>query len=207
MSGKDRDEHGHEHGRVRIIERVTLHKNFLHLQKVTAEHVTVSGGRQVIEREVHDHGNAAAILLYDPKRRVTVMVRQLRLPVHLNGDDGWLIEAPAGMLDGEHPDVAICREAMEETGFRVEKPRHLFDAYASPGSLTEKVSFYAAEIDLSVRAGEGGGHEHEQEDIEVLEIPIDAALEMVTDGRICDAKTIILLQWAARHYGIEWPLS
>lgn len=188
--------------RIEILDQVTLHRKFVHLQKVTLRHATLSGGTQIVEREIHDHGNAATIFLYDPSRKMTVLVRQLRVPAFLNGDDGWLIEAPAGLLDGEGAQDAICREAMEETGYRVEGARHLFDAYMSPGTLTEKVSFFAAEIDLGVKAGNGGGLEGEGEDIEILEMPLATALAMMADGRIIDAKTIMLLQWAAGHYGV-----
>lgn len=182
--------------KIRIIDTVTLHKRFVHLQKLTVEHATRSGGRQTVVREIHDHGNAATILLYDPRKRSAIFVRQLRVPVHLNGGDGWLIETPAGLLDGDDPKTAICREAMEETGYRVSDAEYLFDAYMSPGTLTERVSFFAAEIDVDVRAGEGGGLEEEGEDIEILEIDLDDAFAMIATGEICDAKTIMLLQWA-----------
>jgi nudix-type nucleoside diphosphatase (YffH/AdpP family) len=182
--------------RIKVLERETLSNRFVNLEKVTIEHATRSGGRIIVEREIHDHGNAAAILLYDPRRRTVVLVRQVRVPVYLNGGEGWMIEVPAGLLDGDHPVEAIAREAMEETGYLVENAEHLFDAYMSPGTLTERVSFFAAEVDLAVRAGEGGGLAHEGEDIEVLELPLAKALEMIGTGEICDGKTIMLLQWA-----------
>ncbi len=186
--------------RVRIVETQTLHRKFLHLSKVTAQYVNLAGHIQTIEREIHDHGNAATIFLYDPARKVTVLVRQLRLAAFLNGDDGWLIETPAGLLDGDEPEAAITREVMEETGYRVENIRHLFDAYMSPGSVTEKVSFFAAEIDLALKHGNGGGVVSEGEDIEVLEIELEDALAMVAGGEIIDGKTIMLLQWAELNY-------
>jgi len=187
---------------IRVIDAVTLHKKFLHLQKVTVEHETLGGGTQIVEREIHDHGNAATIFLFDPKRKLTVLVRQLRVPAHLNGDDGWLIETPAGLLDGQSPMEAICREAMEETGYAVANAIHLYDAYMSPGTLTERVSFFAAEIDVDMRAGPGGGLEDEGEDIEILVMPLSDAIAMIGDGRIVDGKTIMLLQWASAKYGI-----
>ncbi|MFM2279404.1 MAG: hypothetical protein RLZZ444_1635 [Pseudomonadota bacterium] len=188
--------------RVNVVSAETLHKRFVHLQKMKIEHETRKGGRLTVEREVHDHGNGATILLYDPARKTVVLVRQLRVPVFMNGHDGWLIETPAGLLDGDHPEVAICREAMEETGYRVDKADYLFDAFMSPGAVTERVSFFAAEIDTSKRAGEGGGLDEEGEDIEILELPLTDAFAMIGSGEICDAKTIILLQWAVMKYGL-----
>ena len=186
--------------RITVLDRKTLSKRFVNLEKVTIEHATRSGGRIIVEREIHDHGNAAAILLYDPGRKSVVLVRQLRVPVYLNGGEGWMIEIPAGLLDGDHPSEAIAREAMEETGYLVENAEYLFDAYMSPGTLTERVAFFAAEIDLAKKAGEGGGLADEGEDIEVLELPLDAAFAMVATGEICDGKTIMMLQWAKMRY-------
>jgi nudix-type nucleoside diphosphatase (YffH/AdpP family) len=187
--------------KVKILSSETLSKRFVHLQKLTVEHETLSGGRQTVVREIHDHGNAATILLYDPARRSVILVRQLRVPPVLNGDDGFMIETPAGLLDKDDPLTAIVREAMEETGYRIDRADYLFDAYMSPGTLTEKVSFFAAEIDVTRKAGKGGGLEEEGEDIEILEIPLADAYEMIGTGKICDGKTIMLLQWAMMRYG------
>ena len=186
--------------KVKVMARERLSGRFVKLDKVTVEHATLAGGRVTVEREIHDHGNASTILLYDPARRIVVLVRQLRVPAFLNGGEGWMIEAPAGLNDGDHPADAIAREAMEETGYLVEDPEHLFDAYMSPGTLTERVSFFAAEIDMSKKVAAGGGLVHEGEDIEVLEIPLDQALAMIPSGEICDGKTIMLLQWARMKY-------
>lgn len=185
---------------IRVLDRQTLSKRFVTLEKVTIEHVTRSGGRITVEREIHDHGNAATILLYDPRRKSVVLVRQVRVPAFLNGNEGWLIETPAGLLDGEHPAEAIAREAMEETGYLVENAEFLFDAYMSPGTVTERVSFFAAEIDATRKAGEGGGLADEGEDIEVVELPLTQAFAMIGTGEICDGKTIMLLQWARMRY-------
>ncbi|MDB5525608.1 MAG: hypothetical protein JWM58_3371 [Rhizobium sp.] len=188
--------------KVKIVAAETLSKQFVHLQKLTVEHQTLSGGRQTVVREIHDHGNAATILLYDPARKSTILVRQLRVPPVVNGDDGWMIETPAGLLDSDDPLTAILREAMEETGYRIDRADYLFDAYMSPGTLTERVSFFAAEIDATQKAGKGGGLEDEGEDIEILEIPLGDAYEMVGSGKIRDGKTIMLLQWAVMKYGV-----
>jgi nudix-type nucleoside diphosphatase (YffH/AdpP family) len=187
---------------VEIVASETVWKRFVHLQKLTVAHDTLSGGRQTVEREIHDHGNAATILLYDPARKTTILVRQLRVPPILNGDDGFMIETPAGLLDGDDPLSAIIREAMEETGYRIDRATYLFDAYMSPGTLTERVSCFAAEIDAGHRAGSGGGLAEEGEDIEILEVPLAEAYAMIAAGRIRDAKTIMLLQWAVMTYGL-----
>ncbi|MBM7324281.1 NUDIX hydrolase, partial [Agrobacterium sp. S2] len=114
----------------------------------------------------------------------------------VNGDPNFMIEVPAGLLDGDDAADAIRREAMEESGYAVEKVEYLFDMYASPGTLTEKVSLFVARIDLDVQAGSGGGLEDEGEDIEVLTYGLDEAFGMIASGEITDSKTIILLQWA-----------
>jgi len=188
--------------RVEILGAETLYKKFVHLQRMTVEHETLAGGRQTVTREIHDHGNAATILLYDPKRKSVILVRQLRVPPILNDDNGWLIETPAGLLDGDDPLSAIIREGMEETGYHIERADFLFDAYMSPGSVTERVSFFAAEIDVADRSGKGGGLQDEGEDIEILEIPLKDAFAMIGEGAICDGKTIMLLQWAVMKYGL-----
>jgi nudix-type nucleoside diphosphatase (YffH/AdpP family) len=187
--------------RITVLDRQTLSKRFVNLEKVTIEHTTRSGGRITVVREIHDHGNAATILLYDPARKTVVLVRQLRAPIYFNGGEPWMIETPAGLLDGDDPAAAIAREAMEETGYLVESAEHLFDAYMSPGTVTERVSFFAAEIDLTKKVGEGGGLESEGEDIEVLELTLDTAYAMIASGEICDGKTIMMLQWAKMRYG------
>jgi nudix-type nucleoside diphosphatase (YffH/AdpP family) len=188
--------------KVKILAAETLSKRFVHLQKLTVEHQRLKGGTQTVEREIHDHGNAATILLYDPTRKSVVLVRQLRVPPVVNGDDGFLIETPAGLLDSDDPLTAIIREAMEETGYRIDRADYLFDAYMSPGTLTERVSFFAAEIDTADKPGKGGGLEEEGEDIEILEIPLAEAYAMIGSGKICDGKTIMLLQWAVMKYGM-----
>ncbi|MEU8795469.1 NUDIX domain-containing protein [Streptomyces sp. NPDC048643] len=152
------------------------------------------------ERETHDRGNGATLLLYDADRETVLLTRQFRYPVYVNGHpDGMLIETPGGLLDeaDEHPEQAVRREVIEETGHTVGTVEHVFDVYMSPGSVTERVSFYAASYGPSTRTHEGGGLEEEGEDIETVELPFREALSMVRTGEIADAKTIMLLQWAA----------
>jgi nudix-type nucleoside diphosphatase (YffH/AdpP family) len=183
--------------RVRIKgERILSHEYYL-LKAVTFDFRRGDGVWQTQSREVFDRGNAATLLPYDLANRTVVLVRQFRLPVYLNGHDGLLIETAAGMLDDETPERRILLEAEEETGYRLHDVRKVFEAFMSPGAVTEKLHFFVAAYDPSMRIGDGGGIAEEGEDIEMLELPIDEALTMISDGRIVDAKTIMLLQYAA----------
>lgn len=183
--------------KVDIIEDRVLSDNWYHLNKVTFDYTSRKGKTARLSREVYDRGNGATILLHDPERDVVVLVRQFRMPAFKNGSNGFLIEAPAGLLDGDHPEEAIRREAIEETGYQVRDVRFLFKSYMSPGAVTEVLHFFAATIDTSDRVADGGGLDEEHEDIEILEIPLTDALAMIETGEICDGKTIMLLQWAA----------
>ena len=158
-----------------------------------------SDGQWVTEqRETYDRGNGATLLPYDVERRTVLLSRQFRYPVYVNGHpDGLLLEAAAGLLDDDAPEVAIRREAEEELGITLGEVQHVFDVFMSPGSVTERLHFYAAPYSPADRTSAGGGLAAEGEDIEVVELPFDEALDMTGDGRIADAKTIMLLQWAA----------
>lgn len=145
-------------------------------------------------REVYEKGHGATCLLYDPDRNCVLLTRQFRLPVWAAGRDPMLIEAPAGLLEGAHPEDRMRAELIEETGFEVSDLEHLFDAFSSPGSVTEYVAFFRGTYHLKDKVAEGGGKETEGEDIEVMHVPLDQALEMIRSGEIMDAKTIILLQ-------------
>ncbi|WP_125132692.1 NUDIX domain-containing protein [Microbacterium sp. 10M-3C3] len=148
-------------------------------------------------RETYDRGNGATILLYDAAARTVLLTRQFRWPVYVNDHpDGMLVETAAGLLDDDDPESAVRREAEEETGVSVGEIEHVFDVYMSPGSVTERLHFYAAPYDSATRSGDRGGLEEEGEEIEIVEVGIDEAMEMIRDGRIQDAKTIMLLQWA-----------
>lgn len=187
---------------VRIVEQKTVWKRFIHLSTLVLEQVRQDGRVERLGREVHDHGAAAAVLLVDRARQTVILVRQFRPGAFLGGHaDGFLLEVPAGLLDDDSPQEVIGREAMEETGYAVRDLRHVFDMFASPGTLTERVSCFAAHIDATRREGEGGGVDGEGEDIEVVEMPIDEAYGLVSTGGIVDAKTIMLLQWLMLHRG------
>jgi nudix-type nucleoside diphosphatase (YffH/AdpP family) len=185
--------------RIRIHKVETLSHDWFLLQKTTFDYRRGDGSWQRQTRETYDRGNGATILLYHRERRTVVLVRQFRFPTWGNGHDGFLIEAAAGLLDRASPEDRIKAEVEEETGYRVSEVRKVFEAFMSPGSVTERLYFFVAEYDPDSRAGAGGGIEEEGEDIEVLELDMDDAMRMMADGRIADGKTIMLLQYAALH--------
>ena len=182
---------------VRNVE-VTSHGGWHVLRRTTYDYRRRDGRWVTEQRETYDRGNGATILLYDPGRRTVLLTRQFRFPAYVNGHpDGMLIDAAAGLLDGDDPETAIRREAAEELGVTVGPVQHVFDAYMSPGSVTERVHCYAARYQPADRTGAGGGLPADGEDIEVIELPFGTAQAMIADGRIADGKTIMLLQWAA----------
>jgi nudix-type nucleoside diphosphatase (YffH/AdpP family) len=183
--------------RVRVKEVRTLSNNHYALKSTTFEYRRSNGEWQTQHREIFDRGNGATLLPYNLAQRTVVLVRQFRYPAYVNGYDDLMIEAAAGLLDNESPEDRIRAEAEEETGYRLGEIKKVFEAFMSPGAVTEKLHFYVAEYAASMRVGSGGGIADEGEDIEVLELPIDQALAMIADGRIVDAKTIMLLQYAA----------
>jgi len=185
--------------RVRVKEVRTLSDEYYTLKSVTFEYRRANGEWQTQSREIFDRGNAATLLPYNLATRTVVLVRQFRYPPYVNGHDDLMIEAAAGMLDDASPEARIRAEAEEETGYRLGEVRKIFEAFMSPGAITEKLHFFVAEYEASMRVGAGGGIADEGEDIEVLELPSDSALAMIADGRIADAKTIMLLQYAALH--------
>jgi len=176
------------------------------LRKTTFEHRHADGSVTTEQRETYDRGNGATILLYDTTRITVLLCRQFRFPVYVNGHpDGMLIETAAGLLDDDEPEAAIRREAEEELGVTLGDLEHVFDAYMSPGSVTERVHFYAAPYSQASRTSRGGGLVEEGEEIDVLEIDFSESLRMIEDGRIADAKTIMLLQWAALRGPFRQP--
>jgi len=181
---------------VKIIKEELLSDNWYALKKYTYEILKRNGKRQVQTREVYDRGNGAVILLYNKESGTVILTRQFRLPSFVNGNkEGVLIEACAGLLDQDNPEEAIKRETEEETGYRIKDVRKIFEAYMSPGSVSEILYFFIAEYSQSMKVHEGGGVEHEQEDIEVLELDFNDALARIDSGAIRDAKTIMLLQY------------
>lgn len=185
---------------VTIEDTTVLSDNWYTLKKIKYAFSDSSGNRKTHIREVYDRGNGATILLYHTKQGTIILTKQFRLPSFINGNkSGMLIEACAGLLDKDNPEDCIRRETEEETGYQVRDVRKIMEAYMSPGSVTEILYFFVAEYDKDMKLHEGGGLEHEQENIEVLEITIDRAIEMMGNGEIKDAKTIMLLQYAKLH--------
>ncbi|SAL45590.1 NUDIX domain-containing protein [Caballeronia humi] len=183
--------------RVRIIDTETLSDDWYVLKKTTFEFLRSDNVWQRQSRETYDRGNGATALLFDPARETVVLTRQFRLPAFVNGHDGMLIEAPAGLLDAASPEERIRAELEEETGYRVRDVEKVFEAFMSPGSVTEKLYFFVAHYDSASKVAEGGGVASEGEDIEVIELPLEQALAMVARGEIVDGKTIMLLQHLA----------
>ena len=190
--------------RVRIRTVRTLSDDWYVLKKTTFDFLRRDGTWQTQNRETYDRGNGAAILLYNREHGTVVLTRQFRFPAYVNGlADGMLVEVCAGLLDQDDPEGCARREAEEEAGFVVHNPRKVFEAYMSPGSVTERIFFFVAEYERQHRTSSGGGDETEGEDIEVLEIPIGQAIEMVASGEILDGKTIMLLQYARLERLVE----
>jgi nudix-type nucleoside diphosphatase (YffH/AdpP family) len=182
--------------KVKILDTKILSNNWYTLKKVTYQVKKSNDEWQTQEREAYDRGNGATILLYNKQQQTVILTRQFRLPTFINGNDtGMLIEACAGLLDKDNPEDCIRRETEEETGYKVSHVQKIYEAYMSPGSVTELIYFFIAEYTPSMKVNEGGGIDHEQEDIEVLEVSLDDAFKMVTTGEIKDGKTIMLLQY------------
>jgi nudix-type nucleoside diphosphatase (YffH/AdpP family) len=183
--------------RIRIKDVRVLSNNHYTLKTTTFEWRRANGEWQTQHRETYDRGNGATLLPYNLAQRTVVLVRQFRYPAYVNGYDDLLIEAAAGLLDNASPEERIRAEAEEETGYRLGEIRKVFEAFMSPGSVTEKLHFFVAPYEPAMRVGGGGGNPDEGEDIEVLELSIDETLAMIADRRVVDAKTIMLLQYAA----------
>lgn len=182
---------------IKIVKTDILSDNWYTLRKVTFDYRKPGGGWERMEREAYDRGNGAAILLYNRERRTVILTRQFRMPTYVNGNpDGMLIEACAGLLDEHDPEDCIRRETEEETGYVVKDVRKVFQAYMSPGSVTEILHLFVAEYSAAMKVSDGGGLDEEQENIEVLEYDFDAAYAMISSGEIRDGKTIMLLQYA-----------
>jgi GDP-mannose pyrophosphatase NudK len=183
--------------RVRVRKVQLLSDDWYILKKTTFDFRRRDGSWQTVSRETYDRGNGATILLFNRDRKTVLLTRQFRFPAFVNGSaNGMLIEACAGLLENEHPEDAIRRESEEETGYRLGPVTKLFEAYMSPGSVTEKLHFFSAEYDASSKKAAGGGDASEGEEIELLEFNLDEALEMIENGEIQDGKTIMLLQHA-----------
>lgn len=188
-----------EQERVRITGEQILSNDWYTLKKTRFDLLRRDASWQSLEREVYDTGQGVAILLCDRARRKVLLTRQFRLPVFLSGRDGFLIEAPAGMLEDAAPEECIRKEVEQETGYRVRKLQRIGELFMSPGSMMERVHLFTGEYDPGARCGDGGGLKREGEDIEVLELGFDEALAKLSAGEIVDAKTMMLLQYLQLH--------
>jgi nudix-type nucleoside diphosphatase (YffH/AdpP family) len=185
---------------VKIIKSEILSDNWYILRKITYEYIKRDGTRLTQSREAYDRGNGATILLYNKEQRTVILTKQFRLPTFVNGNDsGMLIEACAGLLDKDNAEECIRRETEEETGYKVSDIKKIFEAYMSPGSVTEMIYFFIAEYSKDMKVASGGGLEQEEENIEVLELNVEHAMEMIEKGEIKDGKTIMLLQYIKLH--------
>lgn len=185
--------------RVKNLSTEILSNNWYTLKKITYDFLS-NGEWKTLNREAYDRGNGAVILLYNREFKTVILTRQFRLPTYINGNaDGMLIEACAGLLDKDNAEDCIKRETEEETGYKITHVQKIFEAYMSPGSVTEILYFFIAEYSKDMKVNEGGGLEHEQENIEVLELKFNDAMKMIETGEVRDGKTIMLLQHLKLH--------
>ena len=190
--------------RVKIKDSEVLSDDWYVLNKVTFDYLRNDGEWQTQVRESYDRGNGATVFMYNKETKNIVLIRQFRLPSYLNGNkNGLLIETCAGLLDADDPETCIKKEILEETGYQVEKVTKVFEAYMTPGAVTEQIHYFIAEYSSSMKSTQGGGLHTEQEDIEVLEMPFSEAVSLLNEGKIKDAKTIMLLQYALIHKLVE----
>lgn len=181
---------------VKIIEKKLLSDNWYKLYKYSFEITDKKGKKHVQHREAYDRGNGAVILLYNKAEGTVILTKQFRMPTFVNGNEGgMMIEACAGLLDADNPEDCIRRETEEETGYRISDVKKIYEAYMSPGSVTEILHFFIGEYSKDQKVNEGGGVDDE-ENIEVIEVKFKKALDMIKTGEIKDAKTIMLLQYA-----------
>lgn len=183
--------------KISLIETQILSDEWGRLTKTVMDYRRDDGTVQRLTRENYDHGNAAAILLFNPEAETVLLVRQFRYPVLANGDPAFLLEVCAGLLDGDEPLACAEREALEETGHAPRDIVHICDAYMSPGSVQEKVSLFLGHYGPDTFRHKGGGLAEEGEELEVVELGFDAALRMIGTGELTDAKTIMLIQHLA----------
>ncbi|MFV8346828.1 GDP-mannose pyrophosphatase NudK [Flavobacterium sp. ZB4P13] len=182
---------------IKIQKTELLSDNWYILNKVTFDYQKKDDSWITQKREVYDRGNGAAILLYNTQQKTVILTRQFRLPTYLNGNEtGMMIEVCAGLLDQDNPEQCIIRETEEETGYRITKVKKVMETYMSPGAVTEILYLFVGEYDESMKVSDGGGVEHEEENIDVMEMSFDKAYSMIESGQMQDAKTIMLLQYA-----------
>lgn len=193
-----------ENKRIKNIKSTLLSDNYYVLKNLRFDYLKADGTWVNQMREVYDRGDGAGILLYNKAKKTVILTKQFRMPTFMNGNnDGFLIEICAGMLDKDNPEDCIIRETEEEVGYRIDQVKKVYEAYSSPGVLTEKMHFFVGEYTENMKVNEGGGVEGEHEDIEVLEWPFDDVITKLNNGEIQDTRTIVLLQYALIHKLLE----
>jgi GDP-mannose pyrophosphatase NudK len=186
--------------RLKNIKTELLSDNYYTLNKLTFDYQLRNGEWVTQMRECYDRGDGAGILLYNKEKGTVILTKQFRMPTFLNDNkDGLLMEICAGMLDKDQPEACIIRETEEEVGYRLKEVKKVYEAYSSPGVLTEKMHFFIGEYTDAMKVSDGGGVETEHEDIEVLEMSFEKAIAMLNNGEINDTRTIVLLQYALIH--------
>ena len=184
--------------KLKNIKYHTLSSGWATLERIDYDFKFKDGTWKRLSRESYNRGNGTSILLYNKEKQTVILTKQFRMPAYVNDvNDGMSIEVCAGALDkNESPETCIIREVEEEVGYKVKSVKKVMESYMSPGAVTEKMHYYIAEYSEDMKINDGGGVESEDEEIEVLEIPFNKALEMVNTFKIKDAKTIVLLQYA-----------
>lgn len=185
--------------RVAIDSIETLSRGWADLRLYRIHYTRNDGSAQTLEREVHDHGQGACVLPYDATRGTVLLVKQFRLPAFLSGESGLLVEVCAGLLDGDPPETCVRREAVEELGYHIDNLKQVASTFMTPGAVTERITMFLADYRAEWRVGSGGGHAAEGEDIEVIEMPFAKAWEMLLDGQLIDAKTVMSLMFLERE--------
>ncbi len=189
---------------IKNIEATLLSDNYYILNRVKFDYLMKNGEWVNQMREVYDRGDGAGILLYNKQKKTVILTKQFRMPTYLNDNkDGFLVEVCAGLLDKDNPETCIIRETEEEVGYRLKSVKKIYEGYSSPGVMTEKMHFFIGEYTDDMKVSEGGGLESEHEDIEVLEIPFESAVNMLHSGEIVDTRTIVLIQYAIIHKLLE----
>lgn len=193
-----------DNNRVKIKETEVLSDNWYLLNKITFDYLRNDGEWQTQIRESYDRGNGAAVFMYNKATKNIILIRQFRLPSYLNGNEsGLLIETCAGLLDADDPETCIKKEILEETGYEIGTVTKVFEVFMTPGAVTEQIHYFIAEYTDNMKSNQGGGLVSEQEDIEVLEMPFTKAVELLNQGQIKDAKTMLLIQYAIIHKLVE----
>ena len=193
-----------ENSRVKIKRTEVLSDNWYQLNKITFDYLRNDGTWQTQIRESYDRGNGAAVFMYNKQTKNIILIKQFRLPSYLNGNkNGLLIETCAGLLDDDNPETCIKKEILEETGYKINNVSKVFEAYMTPGAVTEQIHYFIAEYTDNMKTDKGGGLISEEEDIEVLEMPFTKAVDLLNKGAIKDAKTMLLIQYAMIHHLLD----